>query len=159
MKKEDYHSKVAKMNDMMKSDISKDEKGDKVLKYGGKIELLHDWVLTDDNFGENSLKWSTTCDQQQQHESFQNIIEQCNEKLPVEIFELLFNHEIRSHIIAETKQYASVAHNDSAFSTSEDDLRKFVGVLCLSRYHTLPRQQLYWERGNDANTPIVYQAK
>ena len=42
MKKEDYHSKVAKMNDMMKSDISKDEKGDKLLKYGEKIELLHD---------------------------------------------------------------------------------------------------------------------
>ena len=50
---------------------------------------------------------------------------------------------------------ASIAHNDSAFSMNEDDLRKFVVALILLRYHTLP-QQLYWDRRNDANTPIVY---
>ena len=100
--------------------------------------------MTDDNLGENSLKWNTICDRQQ-HESFQNILEQCNGKLPVEIFELLSNHEIRSHVITETKRYVSVAHNDSAFSMSEDDLRKFVGVLFLSGYHILPQQQMYWD--------------
>ena len=72
-------------------------------------------ILTDEHLVENSLKWSAIS-YQQQHESFQNILEQCNGKLLVEIFELLFNHEIR---------YASVAHNDSAFSI--DDLRKFYG--------------------------------
>ena len=102
-KNKDYQSKVPKINDVMKSDISKDEKVNKLLKYSEKIELLHDWVLTDDNLGENSLKWNTICDRQQ-HEIFQNILEQCNRKLPVEIFELLFNHEIRSHIISETKR-------------------------------------------------------
>ena len=51
-KKEDCQSKVAKINDVVKSDISKDEKA----KYGEKVELLHDWILTDDNLGENSLK-------------------------------------------------------------------------------------------------------
>ena len=155
-KKEDYQSKVAKISDVMKSDISKDEKVDKLLKYGEKIELLHNWVLTDDNLGENSLKWNTICDRQQ-HKSFQNILEQCKGKLPVEIFEL-FNHEIRSHIITETKRYASVAHNNLAFGMSEDDLRKFVGVLFLSGHHTLPQQQLYWDQRNDANTLVVYQA-
>ena len=51
-KKEDCQSKVTKINDVAKSDISKDEK----VKYGEKMELLHDWILTDDNLGENSLK-------------------------------------------------------------------------------------------------------
>ena len=46
----------------MKSDISKDEKADKLLKYREKIELLHDWVLTHDKLGENSLIWNTVCD-------------------------------------------------------------------------------------------------
>ena len=41
---------------------------------------------------------------------------------------------------------------------SEDDLRKFVGVLFLSGYHILPQQQMYWDRRNDANIPIFYQA-
>ena len=50
---------------------------------------------------------------------------------------------------------ASVAYNDSAFSMNEDDLCKFVVVLILLGYHTLP-QQLYWDRRNDGNTPIVY---
>ena len=90
------------------------------------IKLLHDWVLADENLAENSLKCSTIFDRQQ-HESFENILEQYNGKLLVEIFEPLFNHEIR---------YASVAHNDSA--SSIDDLRKFVGVLFLSGFHTLP---------------------
>ena len=58
-KNKDYQSKVAKINDVMKSDISKFEKVNKHLKYSEKIELLHDWVLTDDNLGENSLKWNT----------------------------------------------------------------------------------------------------
>ena len=106
-------SKGTKINAVMKSDIPKDEKVDKLLKCGGKIELLNDWFLTDDNLGQNLLKWNTICDQQQ-HKSFQNILEQFNGKLPVEIFELLFNHEIRSHIINETERSAAVAHNDSA---------------------------------------------
>ena len=98
-KKEDCQSKVTKINDVAKSDISKDEK----VKYGEKMELLHDWILTDDNLGENSLKWNNICDQQQ-YESFQNILGQCNGKLLVEIFELHFNYETRSHIITETKK-------------------------------------------------------
>ena len=100
-------SKVAKINTVMKPDIPKDEKIDKILKCGGKIELLHDWFLTDDNLGQNLVKWNTICDQQ-------NILEHFDRKLPVEIFKLLFNHEIRSHIITETDRYAAVAHNDSA---------------------------------------------
>ena len=51
---------------------------------------------------------------------------------PLEIFELLFNHEIKSCIITETKWCASVAHNDSACTINEDDICKFVGVIFLS---------------------------
>ena len=50
-----------------------------------------------------------------------------------------------------------MAHNDLAFSMREVDLHKFVDVLFLSGYLTLPQQQLYWDRRNDANTPIVHQ--
>ena len=41
---------------------------------------------------------------------------------------------------------------------SEGDLRKFVGVLFLSRYNILPQQQLHWDRRSNANISIVYQA-
>ena len=36
-RKEDYQSKVAKINNVTKPDISKDEKVDKILKYGEMI--------------------------------------------------------------------------------------------------------------------------
>ena len=126
----------------MASNILKNEKVGKLLKYGEKVELLHDWVFSNDDIGESSLKWKTIPDQQQ-HQHFKNSYDKCNGKLPVEIFEVLFNHQIRSHLITKTITYASVVHNDSAFSTSRDDLCKFVGVLFLSGYHTLPQQQLY----------------
>ena len=47
-KKEDYHSKVAKINDVMKSNISKDEKVDKLLKYGEKLNFFMTgfWQMT-----------------------------------------------------------------------------------------------------------------
>ena len=72
---------------MMKSVISKDKKVVKLLKYGEKIELLRDRVLTLDNLGENSLKWNTICDRQQQ-ESFQSILEVCNGRLLVNAIRL-----------------------------------------------------------------------
>ena len=37
---------------------------------------------------------------------------------------------------------------------SEDDLHKFVGVLFLSGYYTLPQQQLYWDE-EMMQTPLL----
>ena len=72
-------------------------------------------------------------------------------------YEMLFNHEIRHHIVTETVRYAQVQHNCNSFEMSEHDLKCCVGTLFLSDYHTLPQQDMYWERQNDAGIPLVYE--
>ena len=76
--------------------------------------------------------------------------------MPVEIFEMFFNHEIRQHIITKTVRFAQVQQNDNLFEMSEHDLKCYVDTLFLSGYHTLMQQDMYWGCKNDAGIPLVY---
>ena len=49
----------------------------------------------------------------------------------VEIFKVLFNHEIRQHIITETIRYTTAQQNDNLFEIPERDLKCYVGTLFL----------------------------
>ena len=77
--------------------------------------------------------------------------------MSVDIFEMLFSHEIRQHTTTETVRHAQVQQNDNLFEMSEHDLKCRVGTLFLSGYHTLPQQDMYWECQNDADIPLVYE--
>ena len=55
----------------------------------------------------------------------------CNGKMHVEIFKVLFNHEIRQHIITETIRYTKAQHNGNLFEIPEGDLKCYVGTLFL----------------------------
>ena len=61
---------------------------------------------------------------------------------------------MRAHVIKETQRYAK-SQNDSTFTMTDSDLRYYVGTMFLSGYHSLTQQQMYWERNNDVETPIV----
>ena len=74
----------------------------------------------------------------------------------VEIFEYFFDDEIVEHIVNETVRYAR-QNNDHEFEFSKECLYKFVGILFLSGYHTLPSQKLYWSTEDDLEIPFVRQ--
>ena len=57
--------------------------------------------------------------------------------LPVEIFEILFNHEIKQHISTETVRYTQVQQNENLLEMLEHDLKCYVGTLFLLGYNTL----------------------
>ena len=84
--------------------------------------------------------------------TWENLQSKLIDKSPVELFEL---------IITESERYAH-QHNASDYTLPAQctlpvyDLKKFVGVLLLSGYHSLPQQHLYWERTADVETPIIY---
>src|SRR5215469_13620864 len=46
------------------------------------------------------------------------------------------------------------------FDTPEldEDLERFIGILLLSGYHRLPRQNMYWSKQEDLGVPIVASA-
>ena len=70
---------------------------------------------------------------------------------------MLFNHEIRQHIIIETVRYTQVQQNDNSFEISEHDRKCYLGTLILSSYHTLQQQDMYWEPQNGAGQALVYE--
>ena len=51
--------------------------------------------------------------------------------------------------------YARRDCNNQGFSTTELELRKFVGILIISGYHTLPRLDDYWSTAEDLGCAIV----
>ena len=75
----------------MKSDISKHEKVDKLLKYGEKIEFymtgFSQMTIQVKIHSSGTTPFVIDNNMEVLHK---NVFEQCNEKLPVEIFEQLF---------------------------------------------------------------------
>ncbi|XP_042144213.1 piggyBac transposable element-derived protein 2-like [Ixodes scapularis] len=73
---------------------------------------------------------------------------------PSQIFSTIFDDHILTHIIVQTGHYAK-QKNEHGFSFSLDDLKRFIGILLLSGYHSLPRQKLYWCVDEDVGVPYV----
>ena len=59
-------------------------------------------------------------------------------KEPYEIFNLFFGPEIIQHITEQTNLYAVRDKNASNFHVTEEEIRKFLGLLLISGYHSLP---------------------
>lgn len=121
-----------------------------MLDYNQNLEELHSFVKSEERNSENTLTWSSNLDKKQ-FNNLNDLIAKCNGK----IFEMIFNEEIMNHIIQETLNYAHVSHNDSNFTFTESDLKKYIAILLFSGYHSLPQQHLYWERSEDVSTAII----
>lgn len=82
------------------------------------------------------------------------IKEELKDKTPVEVFETLFDENIMQHIVRESVSYA-VQQNRHDFAFTTDCLRKFLGILLFSSYHSLPQEHLYWCEDEDMSTVCV----
>lgn len=76
---------------------------------------------------------------------------------PVQIFEKIFDEDVISLIITNTVLYAT-QNNRHSFQLDSTDLKKFIGILILSGYHKLPREDLYWSLDEDVGVEIVSSA-
>ena len=63
-------------------------------------------------------------------------------KSVVEIFETLLTEDIMKFIVKESVIYAN-QNNRHSFHFSVDCLRKFLGFLLLTGYHSLPQEKMY----------------
>ena len=90
-----------------------------------------------------------------QKTAYNKVVDEFAGKTPVEIFEMLFNPEIRQLIVDETNRYARGQHNDIFYNLNDESLKCFIGVLLYSGYHTPPRQRMYWEADRDLWSDIV----
>lgn len=72
----------------------------------------------------------------------------------VEVFEKLFDVEVRQLIVSQTMLYAG-QKNQHNFSFNEEDLKVFIGILLFSGYHSEAREFMYWKMSADTHVPIV----
>lgn len=75
-------------------------------------------------------------------------------KSPVEVFETLFDEEIMEYIVRQSVIFAS-QNNYHDFTFSIGCLKKFLAVLILSGYHSLPQEKMYWSEDEDLNIQSV----
>lgn len=78
-----------------------------------------------------------------------------NEDSPFKIWSLIFDNEIFQLICDQSLLYAHRDKNDLSFRLDLDEIYKFLGILILSGYHTLPSERHYWSTQKDLGVPIV----
>ncbi|XP_042228896.1 piggyBac transposable element-derived protein 3-like [Homarus americanus] len=71
-----------------------------------------------------------------------------------EIFKLFFTDEIISHLTEQTNLYAHRDKNNKDFCVDENDMMKFLGLLLISGYHSVPSENDYWSSSEDLEIPI-----
>lgn len=76
-------------------------------------------------------------------------------KSPVELFEIIFNDHIMSNLVQQSLLYAKRDRNCPTFTTSEDEMRQFLGILLLSGYNCLPRERDYWSTSEDLGCSLA----
>ena len=134
-----------------------DNKVDSLVKSAEKLEENHCWKTTTKNNEDKHLKWQWNLGQYQQ-ENFHKLNDECSGKLPVEVFDMIFNSSMRDLITKESTNYAKTTHNDANFAMTENELKQYLAVLFLAGHHSLPQQRLYWERCIDVDITIVYKS-
>nr|XP_032525872.1 uncharacterized protein LOC116776740 [Danaus plexippus plexippus] len=96
---------------------------------------------------------STTEERTNVQERQEAVNEQLGELSPVQIFEKMFDEEVTTLIITNTIEYAN-QNNRHTFQLDFIDLKKFIGILILSGYHKLPREDLYWSYDEDVGVEM-----
>ncbi|XP_036341688.1 piggyBac transposable element-derived protein 3-like [Rhagoletis pomonella] len=82
-----------------------------------------------------------------------NLAETFQSKTPLELFSLFFDNEVLDMIIEETSRYAQ--QKNEHFRIDQVALKRFLGILILSGYHTLPTTRDYWSTNPTLGVPIV----
>ena len=81
---------------------------------------------------------------------------QLGDKSEFEIFSMLFDDDLLSLIQSESEKYAH-QNNRLDFRLPLYLLKRFIGFLILSGYHSFPREEMFWETAEDAGLLLVRQ--
>jgi len=68
-------------------------------------------------------------------------------KTPLDLFEQIFDYDSFESFKHQFELYAHRDKNTPSFSTSDDEKRKYFGIILLSGYHCLPSERDYWSTG------------
>ena len=67
---------------------------------------------------------------------------------------LFFSDDIIDLIVEQKNLYATRDKNEHNFKTDRDEIKKFLGLIIMSGYHSLPSENDYWSTAEDLIAPI-----
>lgn len=62
---------------------------------------------------------------------------------PLHLFELFIDDDVIEFIVKSTNKYAAIDCDDSSYCTYYGEIRKFIGIMYVTGYHTLRTIQSY----------------
>ncbi|XP_064083929.1 piggyBac transposable element-derived protein 3-like [Macrobrachium nipponense] len=71
-----------------------------------------------------------------------------------DIFKLFFTDEMVEHITEQTNLYAVRDKNCTNFHVAKDEIKKILGLMLMSGYHSVPSENDYWSTSEDLEIPI-----
>lgn len=104
---------------------------------------------------EGQFEYNIAPEPQPLNELQNDLVNNLKEKSAIELFKLFFDAEVLTMIIDETNRYAQ--QKNSNFLLHERDLKRFLGILVLSGYHTVPSVRDYWSNNPTLGVDIVKQ--
>lgn len=129
------------------SNDANDEIPAKRPKQSTEICLQPKWTKPDSvNFSESPNFEEQTCRE--------NIIRLYGGKSPIEMFNYFCDDNLLNTVISFSQLYA-LSKNAHDVEISIKLLKRFIGILILSGYHTLPQCDLYWSNDDDKGVSVV----
>ena len=77
---------------------------------------------------------------------------------PLDLWKLFIPDSLIDEIVVQTKLYGNREKNKPDFNVTRSEIFRFIGILLLSGYHSLPKEQDYWSTQIDLGVPIVSSA-
>jgi len=77
---------------------------------------------------------------------------------PYELWSRYFSEDMVQNLVEQSTLYARRDKNSPNFSVDSGEMRRFLGILLLSGYHSLPQEAHYWSNQADLGVPIVSDA-
>nr|XP_022899868.1 piggyBac transposable element-derived protein 3-like [Onthophagus taurus] len=74
---------------------------------------------------------------------------------PLQLFELFIDADVINFIVQSTNRYAAIDRNDPSFKTDVEEVRKVIGILFVTGYHTLPIIRCYWSDSPSLGCAII----
>ena len=106
---------------------------------------------------ENIITWKKSATFSKSMQVGNAVIDQKLEELEgkTRIWKSIFSTEMLKHIVLQTNLYANRDKNNEKFKALECETQKFLGIILLSGYHTVPEEQQYWSTQPDLRVEIV----
>ena len=79
-------------------------------------------------------------------------------KRPFDLWSSFITNELLEDVVAKSNLHAKQDKNDQAFELSKRELMRFLEIVLLSWYHSLPSEQHFWSNEPNLGVPIVIEA-